>query len=202
MINLNPALSFNFAAAEAARAASATRGVEDSVATQLRQAVQEQVRFPVGSIITAHYKYKVAADGSLQPVQTQITTEAPNEQVLGRRSRRQSTRQEGDREPNLADFMQPKAELSPSDEARLFASLGTTQATNEAVPLTAKSRPKLEVSDENGDAVEAEILTAGSPENSPSATRFSAQVQFSVATLYARNNDRVYYVTPIANFAA
>lgn len=215
MTTFNPALNFNFASAEATRLAYAERGAEDAVAAQLRQANAEQSKFAVGSTITARYQYKVAEDGSLVPIQTQITTDVPRDErqglaQQGRRYPRQSLR-DGERPPSFNDLATPKPLLSPSDEISIFAQL--TQPVSSSVGNeTLADLPPLaslmlvatsvaEAVDENGETVQAELLA---PETPPSENRlsFTPRAQYSVATLYARNNDVVYNMTPIAQLAA
>lgn len=214
MTTLNSALNFNFASSEASRLAYAERGAEEVVAAQLRQAA-EQSKFTVGATITAKYQYKVAEDGSLIPLQTQVTTDAPDDALRhnGRRNR-QSLRQEfGERQPSFKDLSRPHAELSPADEIALFADaerfvpapgMGqpSMQDVQEYTVVAAATTANAEVIDESGEQVEAEILTR--TPSGPEAKRFSflPSIQFSVASLYARNNEVVYNATPIAQLAA
>ena len=212
----NPALNFNFAAAEGARLAFEQRGSEEVVAAQLRQAATENNAFKVGATVTARYQYKVAADGSFIPVQTQITTDAPDadKQGLanGRRNARRPLREDGtDRPPSFADFTPPKPHLSPADEISVFATLAQsissafTQATPRAGSTTAPGIRAAEVVDEDGQFVQAEIFfgpTIGDITREASSTALNSRAQFSVATLYARNHNAQYQVEPVVQFAA
>ena len=214
MTTLNSALNFNFASAEAARIAYADRGVEDTIAAQLKQAAAN-AQFQVGATVTARYQYKVAEDGSLVPTQTQITTTAPDDATRGgsgRKGQRQALRDGSDRRPTLGDLAKPKAELSPTDELSIFAASGeapsplSAQAAVQSEQDVSPSSPiAAEVLDENGQPVEAQLLrfTGGqaAPEK-PASAAFSAQAQFTVAGLYARNSNVAYTVTPLASFAA
>ncbi len=203
MTTLHSALSFPFASAEAMRAALAERGAEEAVSAQLRQA-EQQGKLAVGTVITARYQYKVGADGALLPTQTRITTTAPDEQPAYRRGQRPGTRQEAaDRQPSFQDLSRPKAELSPTEELALFAAVSESAAPELAAAAPAPAMA--EVTDEQGRVVEAQILTPGdAPETAapPAALNIAARAQFFAANLYARNNDVVYNVTPITQFAA
>jgi hypothetical protein len=214
MTTVSSALNYNFAYAEASRIASAARGAEETVAAQLRQAAAD-APFQVGSTITARYKYTVAEDGSLIPQQTRITTTAPDDATRNqnRKSQRQATRDGLDaRRQSFGDLARPKPELSPTDELRLFAALEQVPSPLD-LAQSAKTQPaapvvqaKAEVLDENGDPVEAELLTgnneaAAQPEGSIITSIF-ARAQFAAAGLYARNNDVTYRVNPIVQFAA
>ncbi len=213
MTTLNSALNFNVASEQAARIAYAERGAEESVAAQLRQAAAAEP-FKVGATITARYQYKVAEDGSLIPLQTQITTDVREEKqglANNRRNSRQTSRESGsDREASLRNLRLPRAQISPSDEAALFAVAGQAvpSSTGEAMDsasLAAAANAKstyAEVVDGDGFPVQAEILTPQNGRLDSGALNNAAQTKFSVATLYARNNDIIYSVAPIARLAA
>ncbi|MFZ4540340.1 MAG: hypothetical protein ACOYNL_00840 [Rickettsiales bacterium] len=223
MTSINPSLfGLNMASAEAVRIAAAERGAEEIVAAQLRQAA-EQSKFTVGATITARYQYKVGPDGSLVPQQTQVTTTAPEDETTRnqpRRSRDSLRESLEDRRPRFTDLAKPKPELSPTEELALFAAEqeGTehhpitplpaqlAQLAGQTPPVQVLTVITAEASDENGDAVEAELLTPeGEPirvQNEPVISSFTARAQFAVAGLYARNNDVVYNVTPLAQLAA
>lgn len=211
MTNLNTASLFSFAASgEAMRIATAERGAEETVAAQLRSAANN-TPFPIGSTVTARYQYKVAADGSLVPTQTQVTTEVEDETVdsNGRRSQRQLYREnENQGRASFADILRPKPSLSPSDEIAIFATLNNAQIEKNEARIAAlqASTPDApafaEAVDSDGMPVLAEILTPQTARAEGPKPAFSPSAQFSVATLYARNNDVVYNVTPIAQLAA
>lgn len=199
MTTLNTALNYSFASAEAQRIAAAERGAEEVIANQLRQNAAREP-FAVGSTITARYQYKVGQDGSLIPLSTQITTEAPiDAKVTGLTARRQRYKPEDEldeRRPSFGDLARPKATLNPSDEVTLFASLVDDQAEITAKPT---SPIAAEVFDDLGAPVAAELIAPQAKDNAP---RTNVNANFAVASLYARNNDIVYTVTPIAQFAA
>jgi hypothetical protein len=204
MTTLNSALSYSFASGEALRLAQAERSAQETVAAQLGQAGSVSP-FVVGTTITARYQYKVAEDGSLVPLQTQITTDIPKDGAQADANRRPGRNLErNNRQPTFADIARPRATLSPSDELAIFGE--NTRGANEA-PQTALEQqlenagsPTLAlVSDENGQPVEAEVLTFRR-ENSNAAQQKRAQ--YSAAALYARNNDVVYTVSPISLLAA
>jgi hypothetical protein len=214
MTTLNPALSFNFASAEASRLASAERGAEEQVAAQLRAAAADKA-FTVGSTITARYQYKVGQDGNLIPTRTDVTTEVRDETVTDREGRkgRGFLREQPDRrQPSFRDFSPIRAELSPSDEAVIFAR-GDAGQPNISVairPLTTNREAArsnvAEAFDDNGSAVDAESIA---PQLGPTVVRDAValsladvRAQSQVAAVYARNNDIVYNVTPITRLAA
>lgn len=205
MTMLNTALNYSFTSSEAMRIALADRGAEDVVAGSLQHAA-EASKFAVGSTITARYQYRVGDNGALIPVQTQITTDAPeNSQsaFVARRNARQALRDdEGRAPPSFRDLSRPRPQLTPSDELQLFAFYAKpympTPVSVSAGKISSQislSPTQLEASDEQGEAVEAELIAPPTGYN-------KAQAQFSVATLYARNNDVVYNVTPISQLAA
>lgn len=207
MTTLSSALNYNFATSEAARIAQAERGAQETIAAQLGQTGATSP-FVVGTTITARYQYRVAEDGSLVPLQTQITTDVPGDGVQTDANRRngRNLQRRDERQPSFADIARPRVTLSPSDELEVFAQVNTSgQAAQQAIlkpPLAttfAASNVAAQVSDENGEPVEAEVLTFRR-ENTDTAQQQRAQ--FSVATLYARNNDVVYNVTPISQLAA
>ena len=190
MTTLNTALNYNFASSEAVRLASAQAGAEEVVAQQLRQSANDQ--FKVGSIITARYQYKVGPDGGLVPIETQVTHEAAKDDPFARRGGRQQRQQY-----TFNDLVRPRAELSPSDEMALFA--GEDAVTGEVAAVAPSAA---EAFDGEGQPVEAEIIPPKSAEVATAFSKFTSQVQFAVASLYARNNDIVYNVSPIAQLAA
>lgn len=201
---LNASLNFNFASSEAARIAQAERGAQEAIANQLRQPAIYSP-FAAGTTVTARYQYKVAADGSLVPLQTQITTDAPTDagRVGDRRNGRPSQRNNGERLATFADLLRTRVKLSPSDEVALFAVRGNAvQAREEAIQqsqtITANITALAQASDENGNAVEAEVITLRSRTEDIRQQR----AQVSVAGLYARNNDIVYNETPVSRLAA
>jgi len=207
MTILGSALNYNFASAEAARIAQAERGAQETIATQLGQAGAASP-FVVGTTITARYQYKVAEDGSLVPLQTQITTDIPKDGSPTDPNRRngRNLQRRDERQPTFADIARPRVSLSPSDELAVFGAFSnggqTTQQAALQQQLAAAFSPlniTAQASDENGEPVEAEVLTFRR-ENTNAAEQRRAQ--YSVATLYARNNDVVYNVTPISQLAA
>lgn len=220
MTSINPSINFAVSSAEAARIAAAERGAEELVASQLRQAA-EQKTFAVGSTITARYQYKVGPDGTLIPVQTQITTTAPEElnRKAGRNGRQSLRDGLEERRPSFSDLAKPKPELSPTAESEIFAGLAD-EAANAAnylratlaalVNQTPASATVIEatadVRDEAGEAVDAQLLAPnGEPirvRNEALLGNYAARAQFAVAGLYARNSDTVYSVSPIALLAA
>ena len=212
MTTLNSALNYQFAYAESAKIAYAERGADEAIAAQIRQAAAN-APYQVGSTITARYQYKVGPDGSLVPQQTQITHTAPEDDATFTGGRRQRANREDERRATLGDLARPKPELSPSDELSLFAAAEAphtvpVDVTDSAVPLSPIVQAKAEVLDENGESVEAELLTGNAtqeqaqPNKSPLLSLLAARAQTAAANLYARNNDIVYSTTPLAAFAA
>lgn len=196
----NPALNLGFAAEQAVRLAASIRGGEETIAVQLRQAAAES-RLTVGTTITARYRYKVAEDGGLVPLQSQITTEAAEENLAvvadgGRRQRRALRGNAQGSPASFRDFIPPRPVLSPSDEASIFSALARSVLPSFAygsftprVQTVASSAVAIaEASDETGSFVPAEIITPAAAPASDKAT-FSAsylRAQYSVANLYAR----------------
>ncbi len=213
MTSLNAAFNYPFASAEAARVANAERGADEAVTAQLKQAASSSA-FQVGSTITARYQYQVAPDGSLIPIQTQITTDAPDDALRGGSQRKGGRAyREDERRSNLREFLKPKAELTPADELALFADgeapgvtvadLAAQESQQQALKTSNQGAVTAEVLDENGNPVEAQILRQNTTQESKSAfNRVAARLQFSVAGLYARNSEISYNITPLASFAA
>lgn len=207
MTTLGSVLSYSFTSAESARIAQADRGAQETIAAQLGQSNVASA-FAVGTTITARYQYRVAEDGSLVPLQTQITTEAPKDGPQAETNRRngRNLQRRDDRQPTFADIARARVTLSPSEELAVFGAVSnggqtTQQAAFEQQLVTAFSPLNIaaQASDENGQPVEAEVLTFRR-ENADTAQQQRAQ--YSVATLYARNNNVVYNVTPISQLAA
>ena len=213
MTTLNAALNYSFASAESSRIASASQGADESIAAQIRQAAANSP-YQVGTTITAKYQYKVGDDGSLIPQQTQITTTAPDEDAYNNSSGgRQRAYQNDDRRNSLSDLVNPKPELSPTDEVSLYASAASPDAKPvDVTPAVSATAPvQAEVLDENGESVDAELITGNSageaeaeqPASSGSFMSLLAQrAQTAAANIYARNSDIVYSTTPIAQIAA
>ena len=209
MTTLNAALNYSFASSESARIASAERGAEDSIATQIKLASANSP-YQVGATITAKYQYKVGPDGSLVPQQTQITHTAPEDDVTtGYKGRRRASQQEEQR-ATLADLANPKIEMSPSDEVSIFAAAEAPAAAPvDVTPTTTQaSAVQAEVLDENGESVDAEIITSATadvevPHDKTSfMSLLAARAQTAAANLYARNSDIVYSTTPVTLAAA
>jgi hypothetical protein len=195
--------NFGFANAESFRIASGERGAAESIAATLLQPSQERSDFPIGSTITASYQYKVAENGALIPLETRITTRAAEREMGGQAERKARGNPGEERNTSLRDYFRPRTRLSPTDEVALFAasnlsgrffSAPVRSATIGAIPLEAR--------DENGEAVEAQILTG--EENSALGISLAAlnKLQRSVANLYARNNEVIYAATTITHLAA
>ena len=211
MTTLNAALNYGFASSEAARIASADRGAQDSIADQIKQASANSP-YQVGSTITAKYQYKVGTDGSLIPQQTTIThTAAEDEQSYNGGGRGRANRDDSQQRASLNDLVNPKPELSPTDEVSLFATAASAQTQPvDVTPTVAATTQQAEVLDENGESVDAELITgntseseAEQPGNNGSFLSLLAQrAQTAAANLYARNSDIVYSTTPIAQIAA
>ncbi|MES2984833.1 MAG: hypothetical protein V4735_06580 [Pseudomonadota bacterium] len=213
----NPALNLNFATAESARLAYAERGAEDAVANQLKAAAQASP-FQVGTTITARYQYKVAADGSLLPLQTQITSDVHDSEVRpdGRGKGRNTLREQPERHrQTFTDINRPRPQLSPTDELALFADVpeATLSTIGAGEPTTAQTVAAASVQgeavDEMGETVSVEIIAPESDHSDhilvstgSASLSMAARAQASVAGLYARNNDIVYSMTPLAMLAA
>ena len=212
MTTLNAALNYGFASSESARIASAERGAQDSIAEQIKQASANSP-YQVGSTITAKYQYKVGTDGSLIPQQTTIThTAAEDDQSYNGGGRGRANRDD-ERRATLNDLVNPKPDLSPTDEVSLFASAVASQAEPVDVTPTVSAAPvqQAEVLDENGETVDAELITNSStseseaeqPANNTSFLALLAQrAQTAAANLYARNSDIAYSTSPIMEIAA
>ncbi len=208
---LNPATSYSFLNLDAMRQASAERVGDDAVAANLRQAA-EQSRLAAGTTITARYQYKVAADGSLVPVSTQITTSAPEEleRYANRNGGRRAPTREEERNYTLKDFARPKAALSPEAETTLFESFAAAAMPQQEVRLATQyslspiqNLATTPVQDESGEMTEAEVLAPASGDGvGEGATPFAPRAQIAVAGLYARNYSITYSMEPLAEIAA
>lgn len=202
--------NYNYASLDASRLASA-RAAEEA-AEQVRSNIADQAsRLEPGTTVTARYQYKVGADGTLVPTETQITTEANDADAVTRdgdnkqRSRQALTRQNEERQQSFGDIAKPRALLSPADELALFASIASeSESASESSAINAPIAGEAVASD--GSKVEVEIFTAGTPlaanQGSAQVLDLTARVKSSVAALYARNNDLVFSVNPAAQLAA
>jgi hypothetical protein len=212
MTTLNAALNYSFASTESARIASAANGADESIAAQIKQAAANSP-YQVGATITAKYQYKVGEDGSLIPQQTTITHTAPDDDNFANSGNgRQRAYRDDDRRSSLSDLVNPKPELSPTDEVSLFATAASAHtAPVDITPSVSAAAPvqQAEVLDENGESVDAELITgsptaeADAPQDKTSFMSLLAQrAQTAAANLYARNSDIIYSTTPIAQIAA
>lgn len=212
MTTLNAALNYNFASTESNRIASGANGAQDSIAEQIKQATANSP-YQVGATITAKYQYKVGEDGSLIPQQTQITHTAPDEDAFSNSGGgRQRAYQNDDRRSSLSDLVNPKPELSPTDEVSLFATAASAQtAPIDVTPTVNAATPQqAEVLDENGETVDAELITgnttseteAQQPTGGSFLSLLAQRAQTAAANLYARNSDIIYSTTPIEQIAA
>lgn len=120
-----------------------------------------------------------------------------NEQRLQDGKQQQAQQQTRERTQSLADYARPQLALLPSDEAELFASatLDPADAAADPVVVTLSSF----VSDETNRA-RREALRQEDRESL--SELLLKRAQQSVATLYARNNNAVYNVTPLFYEAA
>ncbi|MFM9889038.1 MAG: hypothetical protein ACKVOE_00115 [Rickettsiales bacterium] len=222
MSTLNTAL-YASVATDATRQAYAAqlRAQQELVAAQL----SNTVKVSPGSTVTALYQYKVAPDGSLYPTQTRITTESATglpEKIPGQSSRQEQNsddylrRQSRNRTPRFADFTPVRAQLSPTEELALFAAAGNDSpaALPEALARTPNTTPSTQnltiakAQEADGTPIEVEVLPpqtggiAAANDNAEPVSSLAARNQTRVANLYARNNDIVFNVTPLSQFAA
>lgn len=147
-----------------------------------------------GTTVTQQTRYTVDTNGRLQKTGSQVT--------IGEQQQSDSTLFPvvpftTPVPTSLAALSRTKPQLSPSDEAQLF------DADSIESGLNGQARRFLDqagAEDENGDAVEVEILSPDVADRELPTTQ--AQRQLSVSYLYARNNDIVYNVEPQVAFAA
>lgn len=137
-----------------------------------------------GTTVSARYDYTVDRQGQLVPSGTTITTGDP-----ARPSRGFLVPDE--RPQRFADLLKPKPNLEPADEVQLFAS--TEEEGGSANRYVADG-----AIDENGDAVEVEIIAPSAQPASP----LIQQRQQQASTVYARNNELIYTSDPVFAFAA
>lgn len=175
-----------------------TSRLQDEVATaaaQVRAYERSGELLIPGSSVTTRIRYRVGRDGELIPTETRVTTVPKDESY---------DKAEGDRRGNgrryfelqgdgaaatLAGLVQPKPLLSPADEVALYANAATGVQEGEAVA-------------EDGTPIAVEIFTPQSDERTAQVLALASRAQASVASLYARNNDIVYNVTPYSELAA
>ncbi len=221
MAGLSTYTSYSYVNTEALRVAQAQqqlRGQEDAVAAQLRQTFGERAVEP-GTTITAKYQYKVAADGSLYPTSTKITTEVSEpESALDKQANQKrsgSRRQSAD--ATLADVTRPRPELSPSDELSLFSDVNLATrlssippANNNVAATVVSATVQGEAEGADGEKIDVEILPpqaqsgASSEKNAANSplVNLTARAQQTVANLYARNADLVFAQLRAVKFAA
>ena len=171
---------------------------DDAITEQLRASLASQAGgLKVGSTITATYAYRVGEDGHLYATQTQITTRADDADADGQQRPRRQLRQDDAREQRFADVLPVKPQLTPVDEIRVF---GFAQAADAAQALPGEGV------DATGKMVDVTILPPGMREQASSVTAstigLAARAQAGAANLYARNNDIVFSLSPLANLAA
>jgi len=210
--------SVNTEALRLAQAQQQLRGQEDAVAAQLRQTFGERVVEP-GTTITAKYQYKVAADGSLYPTSTKITTEVTEpESSLDKQANQKRSGSRRQNDATLADVTRPRPDLSPTDELALFSnSIPATRLTsippanNDNVSATVISATvQGEAEGADGEKIDVEILPPQVQSSTPSEknagnaplVNLTARAQQSVANLYARNADLVFAQLRTVKFAA
>ncbi len=202
----NTSALFTSASSEALRAAYAAQlRSADEAALGLFQA-QAGGGIPPGTTLTARTQYKVQSDGSLLPLETSITaesdavgsaTDSPN----GQKNARNFQNFEEGAPRSLADILPPKAQLSPSEETTLFA---VSVAPAALQPQQAALGSASVLAEEDGQPIEAELILPGeeSTTNRTGATSLADQAHAQASGLYARNNDIIYNVEPVAAIAA
>ena len=220
MAGLSTSTNYSSVTSEAARIAQAQqlRSQEDVVAAQLRQTFGERGAEP-GTTITAKYQYKVAADGSLYPTSTKITTEVtdPESSLDKQASQKRSGSRRQSSDASLAGVSRPRPELSPTDELSLFSDVNLATrltsippANNDNVSATVVSATvQGEAEDADGAKIDVEILPPQAQASSAQETsgtgpsaNLTSRAQQVVANLYARNADAAYNQIRNIQFAA
>lgn len=148
-----------------------------------------------GTTISARYDYRVGANGQL--VQTGSTIKVGEEEQ--RRQQQQAYTQADERQQTFADLAKPRADLSPSDELALFASEDAPEGNQGLVPAVLL---KNGAEDEDGTAIDVELITPGTQEPTGNASTLDAQRQQRVSALYARNHDIQFTVNAAITLAA
>lgn len=150
-----------------------------------------------GTSVRAQYDYTVNEDGKL--VQTSASITIGGDQQKRQQSAHYPPAQD-ERPQSFANIAKPRADLSPSDETQLFA---VNAAAEYGVP--GSGRPVIlrnGAHDQNGDAVDVELITNDGDEPRNDAQTLAAQKQQRIASLYAKNSDVIYNVDPVLQFAA
>lgn len=156
-----------------------------------------------GSTVTARTDYTVAANGSLIPKSTAITIgNASGADALDPKNGKPGlgtyvAPQIDARPLRFADLTRPRANLNPSDEALLFDADSIEGGDGQPARRFFDEQG---AEDENGDAVQVEILSPDVADRELPA--LASQRQARVSNLYARNNDIIYNVEPQIAFAA
>lgn len=138
-----------------------------------------------GTTVSARTDYTVNPQGQLVRSATSVTVTAADDEEGGQGGSSSFTVAD-ERPGSFHDLLKPRPTLEPADEAVLFAS-------NPSNPVLSNA-----AQDENGNAVEVEILAPGTQPNAS----ITSQRQLSVSHLYARNHDLIYTQEPVLAFAA
>lgn len=166
----------------------------------------------VNSLLASNFS-EVAGRLPLAPVQQQFKSQQPlvttvkadesalNEQRLDDKSSQQQLTQQQtqERRQTLKDLANPKLSLLPSDEVELFAVASLDDAATQGTQASLTLIQSGDVSDAANRA-RRQVLAQDDRKNASDALLKRAQQ--SVATLYARNGNAVYNVTPILYEAA
>lgn len=145
-----------------------------------------------GATVSSRTDYTVSINGQLVPKSSVISvtdaTDESSQQPAFYRERQTEAKPQ-----SFADLAKPKPILSPTEEAVLF----------DADAIDGDGQPRRfydnqGAQDENGDAVEVEVIA---PDTQPTQT-LAQQQQARVSNLYARVGEIVYSVEPAVAFAA
>lgn len=147
-----------------------------------------------GATVTRQTNYTVDTNGRLRKTGSQVTINEPSQPDGALLTAIPfATPAPG----SLAALSRAKPQLSPSDEAQLFDADTIEGNVN---GQGRRFRDQARAEDENGNAVEVEVLSPDLADREPASLR--AQKQARASYLYARNNDIVYNVEPQVAFAA
>lgn len=130
-------------AADSARSPYALQGLAFDETASLRAALERQ-GYPLNGRITASYSFTIGDDGALIPAETRITAESDVAAETSSRPSRLPRRSGGDADTlNLASFLKPRIQLTPTDDSALFAQppLPTSGTYEERkMPLSARAQ--------------------------------------------------------------
>ena len=183
---------------------------DEPAAAQLRTQLENAgERLLPGSTVTTRTRYTVGRDGQLITVDTKVTTSTKENEYGAladandrRRGRKYFELQGDNANASLASLSQPRPLLSPSDELQLYAARDSDLLVTPSLTSALISSGNAVAEDGSDVAVEIIRPLDDNDERSAQILALTLRAQASAASVYARNNDIVFNVTPYSELAA